>query len=54
MEGDVERKPKTSLNNTQPTGESAGIVASKSDKLVKGLKFLTTIKKGERRRRQGK
>ena len=45
MEGDVERKPKTSLNNTQPTGESAGIVASKIRQFGKGFKIPDDDKK---------
>jgi len=39
MEGDVESKPKTSLKNTQPTDESAEIVASKIRQLGKGFRI---------------
>jgi hypothetical protein len=39
MEGNVERKPKTSLNNTQSTDESAGIVASKIRQFGKGFRI---------------
>jgi hypothetical protein len=38
-ERDVESKPKTSLNNTQPTDESVGIVASKIRQFSKGFRI---------------
>ena len=51
MEGDIENKPKTSINNTQPTDECAEIVASKISEFGKGSKIPDDDKKGERRRR---
>lgn len=48
MEGNIESKPKTSINNTQPTDESAGIVASKIRQFGKGFK-IPDDKKSEKR-----
>jgi hypothetical protein len=45
MEGNVESKPKTSLNNTQPTDESARIVASKIRQFGKGFRIPDDDKK---------
>jgi len=45
MEGDVESKPKTSTNNTQPTDESARIVASKIRQFSKGFRIPDDDKK---------
>ena len=45
MEGDVESKPKTSLKNTQPTDESAEIVASKIRQFGKGFRIPDDDKK---------
>ena len=39
MEGDIESKPKTLINNTQPTDESAGSVASKIRQFGKGFRI---------------
>ena len=49
MEGNVESKPKTSLNNTQPTDESARIVASKIRKFGKGFRIPDDDKKRQKR-----
>ena len=54
MEGDVESKPKTSIKNTQPTDESAEIVASKIRQFGKGFKIPDDDKKAKRGRRYGK
>jgi hypothetical protein len=48
MEGDVENKPETSINNTQPTDEIAGIVASKIRQFSKGFKIPDDDKKSEK------
>ena len=45
MEEDVEHKPKTLINSTQPTDESAGIVASKIRQFGKGFKIPDDDKK---------
>jgi hypothetical protein len=51
MEGDVESKPKTSLNNTQPIDESVGIIASKIRQFGKAFRIPDDDKKGKTRRR---
>ena len=53
MEGDVESKPKTSINNTQPTDESAGIVASKIRQFGKGFKIPDDDKKSGKKETVG-
>jgi hypothetical protein len=53
MEGNVEGKPKTLINNTQPTDKSAGNVASKIRQFGKGFRIPDDDKKGKRRRRYG-
>ena len=53
MEGTVESKPKTSINNTQPTDESARIVASKIRQFGKGFRIPDDDKKGKRGRQYG-
>jgi hypothetical protein len=45
MERDIESKPETSLNNTQPTDESAEIVASKIRQFGKGFRIPDDNKK---------
>jgi hypothetical protein len=53
MEGNVESKPKTSLNNTQPTDESAEIVASKIRQFGKGFRIPDDDKKNEKKETVG-
>ena len=53
MEGDVERKPKTSTNNTQPIDESAGSVASKIRQFGKGFRIPDDDKKSEKKETVG-
>ena len=48
MEGNVESKPKTSINNTQPTDECAEIVASKIRQFGKGFRIPDDNKKSEK------
>ncbi len=50
MEGDVENKPKTSLNDTQPTDECTEIVASKISQFGKWFKIPDDYKKDDKRR----
>jgi hypothetical protein len=48
MEGNVESKPKTPSNNTQPADECVEIVASKISQFGKGFKIPDNDKKSEK------
>ena len=50
MEGNVEGKPKTSINNIQPTDESAELVESKIRQFGKGFRSSDDDKKEKKER----
>jgi hypothetical protein len=54
MKRDIESKPKTSIKNTQPTDESAEIVASKIRQFGKGFRIPDDDKKREKKETVGK